>query len=125
MPTIEDWHDLQKRRAAAPEAVAARHQIRAEFHRAALDAEQVTGIEQWDTFSTYVNGLVALYQRQNDQFRRAIERTDAEDAEVLRINREIVHNRIRIETLLAVIRFPMEVKDRMAQLEKEMADGRE
>ena len=125
MPSIHDWREFQKFRDGSLEVRAARQQTRNEFQRAALDANQVTGIPEWDTFATYVNGLCQLYRQQNDQFRRALERPDADDNDVLRLNKLVVHNNIRIETLLQVIRFPAEVKERFAQLERETAATQE
>lgn len=101
--------------------------IRQEFHRAALDMTQITGIPQWDVFSTYVNGWIDRLSKQNDSLRRAMESPSLTDeAEIRALRQAIITNNIRMDTLREVIAFPRQVLEAEAAINaanKETVDG--
>lgn len=102
-----------------PKVDPARQQLRAEFTRAALDAAAVTGIPQWDTFCTYVQGWVEQLAQQNDAYRQVLERETLVDAEeIARLRLSIIGNNIRIDVFRKVMAFPRNVVERAQEMEK-------
>ncbi|MFZ2652451.1 MAG: hypothetical protein WA210_20310, partial [Burkholderiaceae bacterium] len=93
------------------------------LRRAAVDAANLSGIPQWDTFCTYVQGWIARIERNTAGMRSRMEHADlTDDGEILRLRQGIVLNNTRIETLLQVIRFPTDILDANGQI-KETVDG--
>lgn len=117
-----DYDEFQKR---IRPAAAALPTIRQEFRRAALDMAQVTGIPQWDVFSTYVNGWLERLSIQNDNLRRAMEApTLTDENEIRALRQAIITNNIRVDTLREVIAFPRQVLEADAAMHsKETVDG--